>query len=115
MKLMKIQTTLLPVLLFLSLSAVAEFRTVSRAYEINLSNFRVPATPSSGVIFQKCDECKPKTVRVTPSTRYEVNGQSVTLKEFRKNVFQIRNRAEKTIIVLHHLETDTVVSVSVTI
>lgn len=112
---MKIKTTLICTLLLVSLSAAAEFTTVSQAYEIALSNFRVPATPSSGVIFKQCAECDARTVRVTPKTRYEVNGQPVTLKEFRKSVFGIRNRAETTIIVLHHLETDTIVSVTVSI
>jgi len=37
------------------------------------------------------------------------------LKAFRKAVFQIRDRAAETIIVLHHLESDTIVSISVTI
>lgn len=110
---MKIKFALISTLLLLSFQVSAEFTTVSRAYEIALSDFRVPATPSSGVIFKECADCEAKTVRVTPKTRYEVNGRPVTLKEFRKSVFQIRNRADETIIVLHHLETDTVVSVSV--
>jgi hypothetical protein len=112
---MKTKTTLIFALLLLGLSAAAEFKTVSRAYEIKLSNFRVPATPSSGVIFRECEECKPKLVRVTPNTLYEVNGKAVTLKEFRKNVFQIRDRASEWIVVMHHLESDTVIRVSVTI
>lgn len=112
---MKTTTTLIIALLLFSLTAEADFKTVSRAYEIALSEFRVPATPSSGVIFRQCPDCEAKSLRVTPATRYEVNGRPVTLKEFRESVFQVRDRAGETIIVLHHLETDTVVSVSVII
>jgi len=112
---MKTKSTLICALLLLSLSAAAEFKTVSLAYEVALSNFRVPATPSSGVIFRECTECNSKAVRVTADTLYKINGKAVTLKEFRKSVFRIRRRAETTVIVLHHLETDTIVSVSVTI
>jgi hypothetical protein len=112
---MNVKKLILLALLTLSLPVAADFVIVSEAYEIALSNFRVPATPSSGVQFKKCDECDYQTVRVTPNTRYVVNGQAVTLKEFRKRVFDVRDRAAETIIVLHHLESDTIESVSVDI
>ncbi len=112
---MNIRKVLFCTLLVISLPVAAEFVTVSRAYEIALSDFRVPATPSSGVQFKECAECDIVIIRVTPNTQYRVSGKLVTLKEFRKSVFQIRDRAAETIIVLHHLESDTVESVSVDI
>jgi len=112
---MNIRKSLICALLVVSLPAVAEFTTISRAYEVALSDMRVPATPSSGIIFKQCTDCDMMSVRVTPDTQYIVNGKSITLKAFRKAVFQIRDRAAETIIVLHHLESDTIVSVSVTI
>lgn len=112
---MNVKKLLICVALIVSFPVAAEFTTISRAYEISLSDFRVPATPSSGVIFKECADCDMITVRVTPHTQYIVNGRSVELKEFRKNIFQIRDREAETIIVLHHLETNTVVSVSVEI
>jgi hypothetical protein len=112
---MNIRKSLICALLVVSLPAVAEFTTISRAYEIALSDFRVPATPSSGAMFKECAECDMMSVRVTPKTQYVVNGKSITLKAFRKAVFQIHDRAAETIIVLHHLESDTIVSISVTI
>lgn len=115
MNLMSIRKFLTIALLVLSLPVAAEFTTVSLAYEIALSDFRVPATPSSGVQFRECEECDHKILRVTPHTRYVVNGQSVDLKEFRKRVFDVRDRAAATVIVLHHLESDTVESVSISI
>ena len=102
-------------LLGLSLTAAAEFETISRAYEISLSNFRVPATLNSAVIFKKCDDCELVTIRVTPKTKYVINGAAVTLRQFRETIFQIRNREDETIVVLHHLASDTVLTVSVTI
>lgn len=112
---MKSRKTLFAVLLCLSLPAAAEFETISAAYEVSLSNFRVPATPNSGVILSKCDDCERIAIRVTPGTEYTINDEAVTLKQFRKTIFKIRDRADETIIVLHHLESDTVLSVSVTI
>ena len=55
-------------LLLLSFQASAEFTTVTRAYEIALSDFRVPATPSSGISFKVCADCEYITTRVTPRT-----------------------------------------------
>jgi hypothetical protein len=101
------------ILFVVSLPVAAEFETVSRAYEIAMSDFRVPATPSSGVQFKECAECDYTIIRVTPNTQYRVNQQSVELKEFRKRVFGIKDRAATMVIVLHHLESDTVEAVSV--
>lgn len=110
---MNIKTLLLAILLGISLPVAADFKTVSLAHEIQLSNFRVPVTLNSAVAFKTCDECDVQAVRVTPQTQYILNGNPVPLKEFRKTVFKIRDRAHNTVIVLQHLESNTVVSVSV--
>lgn len=110
---MNIKYFFIAVLLGLSLPAAAEFTTIAEAHEVALSDFRVPATPSSGVIFKICDDCDMMTVRVTPNTQYLINGKSYPLKEFRKRVFDIRDRANTPVTVLHHLESDIVLSVSV--
>ena len=112
---MKIRILFACTLLVLCLPAAAEFKTVSLAYEVTLSDFRVPATPSSGVIFRECEDCEMRTVRVAPQTRYLINGKRVELKEFRKTIFQIRDRQNTFLTILHHLESDVVVSVSVAI
>jgi len=112
--LMNIKTLLVAILLGLSLPVTAEFRTVSLAHEISLNNFRVPVSHNSGVVFKACDECETTTSRVTVQTQYIIDGQAVPLKEFRKTIFKVRDRADKLVIVLQHLETNTIVSVSVT-
>lgn len=110
---MKFKKSLIFVLLAFSLPAAAEFTTVARAYEVALSNVRVPATLSSAVMFRPCARCDMSTVRLSPTTRFIVNGQTVTLKEFRKSVFQVRDRAKKVVIIKHHLESDAIVYLSV--
>ena len=102
-------------LLWLTLPAAADFQTVSRAYEIALNNFSAPASHNSAAIFRQCDECDQHRVRVTADTQYRINDQSVTLQEFRKSIFKIRNRSAATIIVLHHLESDTIEQIMVTL
>jgi len=100
-------------LLGLGASLAVADDVVSRAYEVALSEFRAPATENGGVSFKLCPSCEPQLVRVTADTRYAVNGKAVRLEDFRKAVSQARDRDEKTVIVLHHLESDTIVSLDV--
>jgi len=112
---MNIKTLLVAILLGLSLPVAAEFRTVSLAHEVSLSNLRMPVSVNAGVAFRPCDDCELTTIRSTPTTLFIVNGRPVPLKEFREMVFQVRDRANNIVTVLEHLETNTLVSVSVTI
>lgn len=111
--LMNIKTLFIAILLGISLPVAAQFRTISLAHEVALSNFRVPVSQNASVMFKICDECDMQASRVTAQTQYIIDGHAVPLREFRKTVFKIRNRAENTIIVLQHLESNTIVSVSV--
>jgi len=110
---MNIRYLLIAALLSLSLPAAADFTTIAEAYELALSDLNVPATPSSGIVFKKCADCDTQVVRVTPGTTYSINGQALPLKEFRKRVFNITDRAHTAVTVIHHLEADVILSVSV--
>jgi hypothetical protein len=112
---MNIRKALIAVLLGLNLTATAEIVTISRAYEVRLSDFLAPASYSGSVTFKPCFSCDAKTVRVLPETQYVLNGRSIELKEFKKSLALVSNRAAETVIVKHHLESDTVVSVSITL
>jgi hypothetical protein len=112
---MNIKTLLIAILLGVALPVAADFKTVSLAHEVSLSNFRVPISTNSVVSFKNCDNCEPQTARATPQTQYILNGQPVPLKEFREMVFQVKDRAHTAVIVLQHLETNSVISVSVNI
>jgi len=110
---MTIKTTFIIALLGLSLPAAAEFQTVSLAYEIALSDFRAPASANGGVVFKECSTCEQKSVRATPDTSYLVNGRSLELAKFREAVARVSDRDGTTLTVLHHLESDTIVSIKV--
>ena len=99
----------------LSMTAAADFKTVVRAHEVQLSNFRLPITPNSSLGMRKCGECPMQALRVTTNTRYTVNGEAVDLKEFRRRVLQLRKRDRADLIVQHHLESDTVTLVAVSL
>ncbi len=102
-------------LFFISLSAAAEFEPVTRAYEISLNEFRVPATANSALSFKQCASCDIETVRVTHRTQYIVNNERLELLEFKRVISRVRDREDKGIIVKHHLESDTIVSVSISL
>ena len=102
-------------LICFGLSVAAEDRIISLAYEITLSDFSAPTTANSSIAFKECDECQQMRVRVTDATSYSINGKTVRLEDFRKAVAQERNPDEKLVIVLHHLESDTIKSLDASI
>ena len=112
---MYIKTLISFAVICLALSVAAEDRIISRAYEVMLSNFRAPVTTNGGIAFKECDECDSILVRVTIATRYSINGKTVRLEDFRKAVTQTEDSDEKLVIVLHHLESDTVESLDVSL
>ncbi len=112
---MNIKSLLAVTLICLGLSAAAEDRIITLAYEITLSDFNAPVTANGGVTFKECAECEQIRSRVTPNTRYAINDKTVRLEDFRKAVGQVRNPDEKLIIVMHHLESDTIKSLNVSI
>ena len=97
-------------------AATPAFETVSKAYEVSLADFRPPASPNSIAQFKPCRECDSQILRATAGTRYMVNGRSVGLQKFRLAIATVtRDRRRVPVTVLHHLESDTLQSVSVTI
>ena len=111
---MKFRTLFAAIMVSLSLTATADFITIERAYEVPMNTFNVPVTHNGVISFSECDECSAVSARMTGDTVFLVNGKAVELKEFRKQVFQVRDRTSKTIVVLHHLENGTVTSISMT-
>ena len=112
---MNIKSIISVTLLCLGLSAAAQSgEVVSQAYEVSLSNFRAPATVNGGVSFKECDSCDRRIVRVAAGTRYSVNGKAVRLEDFRRAIAQA-DRDETWLTVLHHLESDTIEMIAVSL
>lgn len=112
---MNIKILLAVTLICLGLTAAAEDRIITLAYEITLSDFHAPVTQNGGVTFKECADCEQIRTRVTPATRYAINNKTVRLEDFRKAVGQVRDRDDHLVIVLHHLESDTIKSLNVSI
>jgi len=112
---MKLKLLIAAALLCLALPAAADFQTISRAYEVEPSNLTIPTSQNGRVLFKNCDECATRAVRLTPNTRFVVNGRSIRFEKFRRIANGIGNAEPELIGVLHHLESDTVVSLSLTV
>jgi len=112
---MKNLLTITALLTLLALPALADFKTVSIAYEIKAQSLSVPTSQNSRIRFSECDDCESKSARLTPSTSYTVNGRNVRFDKFRQTLRSLNDADTRPVILLHHLESDTVVSVSVTL
>lgn len=89
--------------------------TITEAHEVPLEYFRVPVSTNDQVEIRSCDGCEVTAVRLNSATQFRVNKEIVSLREFRQQVFQLRDRSRYTVIVMHHLESDTILSVSIKI
>ncbi len=101
------------VLLGLSLVAAADFRTITEAYEVDLSDLRLPGSENGTLTFKQCSDCEAQTLRVTSKTRYVINDRHFALVEFKEQLKTVRNRKDQNVSVLHHLESNTIKAVKV--
>ncbi len=101
------------VLLGLSFSAVSDFRTITEAYEVDLSDLRLPGSENGTLTFKQCSDCEAQTLRVTSKTRYLINDRDFALAEFKEQLKHVRNRKDQIVSVLHHLESNTIKSIKV--
>ncbi len=109
---MHTQKLLVLIFLGLSLTAAADFRTITEVHEVNLIFLRLPGTPSGTLSFAECADCDSQTIRVSPATHYIVNGRTVSLTDFKRAAASITNREDTVINVSHHLESNTVTKVT---
>lgn len=99
-------------LLFLA-EASAQFKTIELAHEIDLVDFVVPVTTSGVINIRVCESCKTIKSKLTPNTLFIINKQSVGLQEFRSRLAAVRDRSNRSMTVLQHLETNTVTSIAI--
>ena len=97
----------------LSLSASADFRTITEAYEVDLSDLRLPGSEYGMLSYKQCSDCEAQILRVTAKTRYLINDRDFALVEFKDQLRRVRNRKDSSVAVLHHLESDTITAIKV--
>lgn len=110
---MHIRRLLVLVLLGLSITAAADFRTITEVWEVELVNLRLPATEGGTLTFSDCADCEWLTLRATAGTRYIVNNRDVTLADFKRAINGIANRKDVIVDVSQHIDTNTVTRVAV--
>lgn len=110
---MRIRQILAVILLGVSLPAAADFTTITQAYEVALGDLRLPANTGGTLAFKQCRKCDTQTLRVKSSTRYVLNGRTVTLQRFKEKIGAAKDSNEVAATVLHHLESNTVTGVKV--
>ena len=108
---MHIRKLLALVLLGLSLSAAADFTTITAAYEVAVSDLRMPRNQGGTLGFRRCPDCELQTVRVNSKTRYVLNDRDLELAEFREEIKNVRNKKTEAATVMHHLESNTITRV----
>jgi len=101
--------------LCISLPASAEMRTIAAAYEVALSDLHMPASENGILSFKKCSTCEVQVVKVSGQTEYLINHETLELADFRRSLAAVRDRSGVDVTVKHHLESDTIVWVSVTL
>ena len=110
---MKLKILIAAALFSLALPAAADFKQVAEAYEVALSDVRLPRTNGGTIAFKECATCEYKRFRVGSDMRYRLNGKDVTLKKFREAMATVEDRKAEAVTVLHHLERNQVTAVSV--
>jgi len=107
--------TMMAAMLLIAVPAAADFQTVSRAYEVALSDLTVPLSQNGQLLFKQCDVCDTESVRLTPDTQFVVNGRNVRFDRFRTIANETGEADSVPVTVLHHLESGTVVRLSLTV
>ena len=110
---MKLKLIIAAMMLGLAMPAAADFETIAEAYEVALSEIRLPQSLTGTIAFKPCETCDYRTSRVDGNTRWLVNGQAVSLDRFRAAVKAVADRNNEAVTVLHHLERNRVTEVSV--
>ncbi|MCG8369133.1 MAG: hypothetical protein MJA32_01320 [Proteobacteria bacterium] len=110
---MKLKVSITAVLLALAFPAAADGTVVQEAYEVALSDLRLPRAEGGTIAFKECASCDYRRVPVAADTVYRVNGRKVPLAAFRLAVADVAARQDEAVTVLHHLERNQVTAVSV--
>lgn len=110
---MKFKVLIAAIILGLALPVAAQFRTVSKAHEVRLSDLRLPQSDGGTVAYKPCDTCPYETKRVSSDAQWLLDGKSMSLDKFKRSLMSITDRRNTAVTVLHHLESDRVTRVSV--
>ena len=110
---MRFAVLIASITLALSLPSMAQFRTIAEAYEVRLSDLRLPQSEGGTVAYKSCDACAYESKLVSSDVQWILDGRSLPFDEFRYNLAAVQDEENTSVTVLHHLESDRVTRVSV--
>lgn len=111
---MNIRKLIIAIVLVVSMPAAAQMVTLINAIETSPANIILPANTSGMVTFRPCaDECDKdyKRVRLSPGTKFSVNGKTVKFEEFRRNFAIIKRAATSYALVTYEVDTNRLISI----
>ena len=110
---MKFKAMIAAIVLSLALPVAAQAEVIEQAYEVALSDVRLPRVPNGTLAFKECERCDYRVMRVGGDTRYRLNGSVVRLVKFREALASVQDRDSEAVMVLHNIERNQVTEVSV--
>jgi len=99
----------------LCLPAVANFEAITDGYEVTLSDVRLPREDRGTIAFKPCEKCNYETRRINSSVQWVLNGNAVSLSEFRKRCDAIDDRDDITVTISRDIESNRLIEVSINI
>ena len=110
---MKIRITITALLVSLALPAAAEWQRPQQSHEAQLSEIRLPQSDSGTVGFKPCEKCEYRVRRISASTEWVFDGETMSLKDFKRNLRRISDRDGTPVTVVENFELDQVTRVAV--
>lgn len=110
---MKFKVLIAALSLVLALPVAAQIQSVTAASELSVADLRLPQNTVGTLGFKPCDECSYVTKRVDGNTEWVFDGSRMSLEKFRRNLRTVTDRSNTPVTVMHHLEDDRVIRVSV--
>lgn len=112
---MNFRALLVAVLIAVAFPAAADPVVLEQAYEVPANDLRLPRTAGGTLALRECSSCDYVVLRVATEASFVVNGRGVDLDKFRALLSQLEDADSTAVTVMHHLERDQVISVSVTL
>ena len=110
---MKFNIIISSLVMALTAPALADFVTASRVYELEPDLVHIPLSPVSSLRFSNCEGCRTISGQLTTSTRFRVDGKTVSFEDFCAAMRIARRSSQSGMFVQHHLESNEIGSVSV--
>jgi hypothetical protein len=110
---MKLKLIIAATMLGLAMPAAADYETNYEAYEVWLSDIRLPQSETGTITFKPCSSCEFRTHYIDSNIRWLLNGAAVSFEEFQAATRRVTERNTKSVTVLRNPGSDRVTRVSI--